>query len=76
MGWGYNEGIDPFEWGQCIRAWLFIKGLGYEGELAQRQVLLNVGTTYDEMPKEAKRELELLNSEGEDEELIGNGVNE
>lgn len=44
-----------------------MKVLERERELAQRQVLLNRWTAYDEVPVKVKRVLGLLGSDGEDE---------
>lgn len=42
---------NPFGFEQCIRTWLFMKVLERERELAQRQVLLNRWTAYDDESK-------------------------
>lgn len=42
-----------------------MKALEHEGESAQRHVLLNRWTVYDEVPGEVKRESGLPGSDGE-----------
>lgn len=74
--WELAENVDPFEFGKCLRAWIFMQVMEREGESSQRQFLLNGWEAFDELPVELKCWVELRRSNGGDPESTDDAEHE
>lgn len=63
--WNFSGGMNFPEFTECVRNWFFIDRLEREGEPAQREVLERGWMAYEQVPEQVKRDLGLLEEEGD-----------